>query len=357
MLAPKVSVLMAAFNAEQHLCEAVDSILAQTFVDFEFIIVDDGSTDGTATLLDSYSDARIVRLRNESNIGLTRSLNRGLAVAAGDYVARMDADDISAPERLQRQAAYLDVHPHVGLLGSAFAFVDEAGAEKQVFAPPTQPTDLMAALLVQNQLCHGSVMCRKCCVKAVGGYRDVFRYAQDYDLWLRLTERCEAASLGEVLYRYRVTPRGISVAKVARQDAFNALAQRCAQQRRLGIPEDLSAAGGIAESGQGDMRLLRRIAASRAMAGYHVRWGRQSLARHAVREARHELFLALRQFPLAGAAWLYLGASLMGARLLSLSHRLIRAWRIHRQAMRHAPAAAARPGDRRSQSAEDIDGT
>jgi len=112
---PRVSVAMAVYNGERYLRQAVDSVLAQTFCDFEFLIVDDGSTDSTPEILAGYGDRRVVVISNSQNVGLTRSLNRCLERARGEYVARMDADDVSMPTRLEKQAAYLDRHPAVGL--------------------------------------------------------------------------------------------------------------------------------------------------------------------------------------------------------------------------------------------------
>src|SRR4051794_29608800 len=115
---PKVTVLLAVYNGERYLREAIDSILGQTFQDFEFLIINDGSTDSTREIILSYHDPRIRLVDNEDNIGQTRSLNRGLALAAGQFVARQDADDISEPERLASQVAFLEIHPEVVLLGT-----------------------------------------------------------------------------------------------------------------------------------------------------------------------------------------------------------------------------------------------
>ncbi len=117
--APRVNVIMAVFNGEQYLQEAIESILRQTFDNFEFVIIDDGSTDKTVEILNRFSDERIKRLTNESNIGLTRSLNRGIRFSRGEYIVRQDADDVSLPERLAKQVAYLDAHSMVGLVGTS----------------------------------------------------------------------------------------------------------------------------------------------------------------------------------------------------------------------------------------------
>jgi len=118
MKEPKVTVLMPVYNGEKYLNEAIDSILGQTFKDFKFLIINDGSTDGTADILKSYKDSRIKVTNNEKNIGLTKSLNKGLKMAKSEYIARMDADDISLPTRLQKQVEFMDSHPKVGVCGT-----------------------------------------------------------------------------------------------------------------------------------------------------------------------------------------------------------------------------------------------
>ncbi len=126
---PRVSVLMSVYNGERFLRDSVESILGQTFTDFEFLILDDGSTDSTCEILEEYAnkDARIVLVRNDRNLGLTRSLNKGLRLVRGEYLARQDADDISLPKRLEMQVKFLDAHPEVGVVGSALEIIDENG--------------------------------------------------------------------------------------------------------------------------------------------------------------------------------------------------------------------------------------
>ena len=127
---PKISVVMPAYNAENYIREAIDSILAQTFRDFEFLIIDDGSTDHTVEIIRSYSDSRIRLYQNERNMGVAATLNRGLDLARGEYIARMDADDISLPERFAKQAAYMDAHPDVAVCGSNIILFSEGAPER-----------------------------------------------------------------------------------------------------------------------------------------------------------------------------------------------------------------------------------
>jgi glycosyltransferase involved in cell wall biosynthesis len=130
---PKVSVVMSVYNGEKYLCEAIDSILNQTFENFEFLIVNDGSTDRTLEILQSYRDPRIKVINNERNIGLTASLNKGLKIAKGEYVARMDADDVSFPHRLEQQKAFLDRNPRVAMVGSWAEVIDESGKTQETW--------------------------------------------------------------------------------------------------------------------------------------------------------------------------------------------------------------------------------
>ena len=201
---PKVSVIVAAFNAENYLREAIQSVLRQTFQDFELLIVDDGSTDGTARIIRSYSDARIQLVENQRNMGLTKSLNRALNLARGEYIARQDADDISEPLRLQTQVAYLNRHPRVALLGSWFTVIDENGSEVRRTSLPTNDLDLHWAMFFYCPFVHGAVMWRHAPVREqIGAYNENLAYAQDHDLWARIASRFTVANLPEWLVRYR----------------------------------------------------------------------------------------------------------------------------------------------------------
>jgi len=235
----KVSVVMSVYNGEKYLREAVDSILGQTFRDFEFIIVDDGSTDHTWTILQSYDDSRIVLLRNQENIGLTRSLNKGLAAARGEYIARMDADDVSLPKRLEKQVAYLDAHPEVGLLGTWVEIIGERGERLSVLRRPVDPLFITWSLLFDNCLVHSTVMYRRSLVGKLGGYNPS-RYAQDYDLWSRMSLETQIVKLPEVLVSWRSHPAGITAQKLARQEAF-AYEISARNIRRLVNSENVSA--------------------------------------------------------------------------------------------------------------------
>jgi len=200
----RVSVVMAVYDGERYLREAIESILGQTFQDFEFIIVDDASTDSTPLVLDSYTDPRIVRLRNSQRMGLARSLNRGLEISRGELVARQDADDVSLPERLATQVDYLQRHTSIGLLGTAYHAVDSQGRHIATYRMPPADTTIRWAILFDNAFCHTSVMFRRELLDTSGSaYNESLPYSQDYDLWARWLRYTRAANLRAPLVLFR----------------------------------------------------------------------------------------------------------------------------------------------------------
>ncbi|MBI3951597.1 MAG: glycosyltransferase [Acidobacteria bacterium] len=201
---PRVSVLMPVYNGAPFLREAIESILSQTFTDFEFIIVDDGSTDETPEILGSYSDPRIRLLHHETNQGLTASLNDGLAVARGQLIARQDADDISLPQRLAVQVAFMEAYPEMGLIGSARIRISEDGTDLHTSAPETDNLKLKWLLLFRNQFTHTAVMFRRELAEAAGRYRRDEYPSDDYGLWSRMAKRAKLANISEPLVKYRI---------------------------------------------------------------------------------------------------------------------------------------------------------
>lgn len=215
---PKITVLMPVYNEEKFLREAIESILHQTFGDFELILLDDGSIDGSPAILAEYAhqDPRVSLVKNETNQGLIQTLNHGLEIANGEYIARMDADDISLPERFDRQVAYMDQHPEVGVLGTNIAQIDEKGRLMNRGRPldsrPISPTVISWMMLWRCAIYHPTVMIRRSVLRQTGfAYNPRFRHAEDYDLWTRLNKHTVIASLPEVLVYYRVHTNNISV--------------------------------------------------------------------------------------------------------------------------------------------------
>ncbi|MEW5961324.1 MAG: glycosyltransferase family A protein [Chloroflexota bacterium] len=206
---PLVSVLMPVYNGEPYLQEALESILAQTFTDFEFIVIDDGSTDHTGAILAGYEqrDKRL-RVYRQDNQGLTAVLNWGIDLSLGRYIARMDADDISRPERLARQVAFMEVHPEVGVCGTWVETIGELGG--QVWQYPVESCTIRCQLLFESALAHPSVMLnRELFIGAGLYYNPVYKQAQDYELWVRASQHFALANIPAVLLRYRLHSYGV----------------------------------------------------------------------------------------------------------------------------------------------------
>lgn len=229
---PKVSVIMSVFNGAKHLKDSIESIIHQTLADFEFIIINDGSTDATLEIIKSYGDARIKVISNDENIGLTKSLNKALKEAHSKYIARQDADDISMQNRLELQFDFLETHPQVALLGTGIYVVDEKGKgiEKRIMQPNPRGN-----LQKGNRIVHGSTMFRKSVIDKIGGYNEALKYAQDYELWLRMAKRYEVRNLTLPLYKLRMHGGSILFHKAEEQQICAVLAQKLARDE---ITED-----------------------------------------------------------------------------------------------------------------------
>lgn len=247
-LLPVVSVIMPVRNGARWLGIAIDSLLAQTVPDLEILIVDDGSTDATPAILEGYAgrDSRIRVIRQDA-LGLVAALNRGLEEARAPLIARLDADDSAMPERLQRQLAYMQANTRIGLLGSWAQKIDAAGQSIGWLKPVTDPEALAGLILRTNPMIHSTVMMRRDLIRRLGGYREAFRGAEDYDLWLRVSEVASVANLPECLIQYRWHSDNVSSRQSMRQAFSVRLAQRSMRLRRsraadpavaLGSPPD-----------------------------------------------------------------------------------------------------------------------
>lgn len=253
---------MSVFNSERFLPEAVESILDQRFREFEFIVIDDGSTDRSASILDSYQngDARM-RVCHEEHAGLIRSLNRGCELARGKYLARMDADDVAIKDRLAWQIDFMEAHQEVGVLGGAVEWIDATGKSVGIYPNPVGDREIKAELL--RGFCafwHPSILLRREVFAWAGGYRSAVVGAEDYDLWLRIADRFQLANLGEVLLKYRIHRDQVSMRKRKQQTLSKLAAKSSASFRRSGkldpldavaeITPELLAALGITEASQ-----------------------------------------------------------------------------------------------------------
>lgn len=237
---PRVTVLMAAYNAARYVAVAVDSILDQTYRDFELLIIDDGSKDDTACVLARYvHDPRVRVITLGKNEGLIHALNLGLSEARGEYLARMDADDICLPRRLERQAKYLDQHAEVGVVGSAATRIDGDGRHIERMICFSGEPDAVAERLTRGicPILHSSVMARTNLLRSLSGYRRDFPYAEDYDLWLRVSEVAAIRILPEQLICYRSSVGGIRFTTVTEAVISHAYALDCHQRRNVGQPE------------------------------------------------------------------------------------------------------------------------
>ena len=211
---PKVSVLMPVYNADEFLSEAIESVLNQTFRDFELIVIEDGSTDTSADILRTVRDPRLRIIDNGTNLGLIRSLNQGIGLARGQYIARMDADDISLPDRFAKQVAFLDGHPEIAVCGTWFRTI---GIHDRIHKHPAKHQDIVEDLLhVGCVIGHPTVMFRKSAVDEIQ-YESAFEHAEDYRLWARLSSRFKLANLPEVCLLYRTHAEQVSESKAAAQ--------------------------------------------------------------------------------------------------------------------------------------------
>ena len=227
---------MSVYNGAKFLAEAIDSILAQTFTDFEFIVIDDASSDDSLHIINSYKDARIIVLQNTKNIGLTKSLNIGIAKAKGKYIARMDADDISMPKRLEKQFGFMEEHLEFAFCGTRAKTINDVGKEISFFKPPTDSSKILALLIFKNCFFHSSLIIRTEKILRVSGYNENYKYAQDYKLYLELFKnKCYGINLKEQLLVYRVLNSNISHTNSDKQDDLACRAISNALQDCYGI--------------------------------------------------------------------------------------------------------------------------
>ncbi len=206
-----MTVLTTVYNRAAYLGATIESVLGQSFADLELLVVDDGSSDASVEVAQSFRDPRVRVLRNPTNLGIPRTRNRGLAEARGEYLAILDSDDVARPDRLRRQVDFLDAHPDVAVVGSFCAWIDGRGRRlRRVKRRPVHPDDVRAALLFRCPLQNSAAMGRTAVLRRFG-YRSEFEVGEDYDLWTRLSAEHRLANLPLVLVDYRVhgerTPR------------------------------------------------------------------------------------------------------------------------------------------------------
>jgi len=227
----EISVIISARNERKYVREAIASVLNQTFKRFEIVFIDDASDDGTAELVESFGDERIRLFRREKAAGLTANLRMACERARGRFLARMDADDLSEPNRLEVLFDLMDGDPELAFAASRARIIDERGAHIGFLGRAVGDGEMRANLLVSNVVVHGSAMIRATALEDVGGYRAEFRLAQDYDLWLRLAEKWRGRVIGDVLYGWRLRGDAVGASRRAEQILFADLARRLACER------------------------------------------------------------------------------------------------------------------------------
>ncbi|EMG0007840.1 glycosyltransferase, partial [Acinetobacter baumannii] len=197
-----VSVVLPAYNAELYLKEAIDSVLSQTFTDFELIILNDGSIDRTEEIILSYNDSRIVYVKNEKNLGLIGTLNKGINLAKGKYIARMDADDICLPERFKKQVDFLEKNNEIDLIGTNAIKINNNGDRIGVINMPASDHDIKMMLFIQSPFIHPSIMGRTTVFRSFEYEKEFYR-VEDYMLWIRMSQNSKFHNINEFLLKYR----------------------------------------------------------------------------------------------------------------------------------------------------------
>lgn len=308
----RVSVVMSVYNAERYLARAVESILEQDFEEFEFIVVDDGSSDGSRDILNGFTDKRLLVLE-QHNQGLPKALNRGISQSRAPLIARMDADDIAMQNRLQLQVEFLDTNTDHVAVGSNARVIDEAGRYVYTTDYPVDDENLRARLPV-SPLIHPSSVFRKAAFDAAGGYCEQMIAGQDTVLFNRIMREGKVANLAQPLIKYRIVPTSIS--KRERMDAeFSRIMRKAIMENEISREEAIYLMG----------RAKDRTARSRALA-YHTFLAKKLLwNNYKPEEARQHLRKSVKLQPTFEVALLY-AASFLPARLVKQAYRTSKVW-------------------------------
>ncbi|MCA9124765.1 MAG: glycosyltransferase [Planctomycetaceae bacterium] len=300
-MAPRVSVLLPVYNAERYISDAIASIVAQTFTEFEFLIVDDGSTDDTPSILSEWAerDTRI-RCNTQVNSGYVNALNKLLVDAQGEYIARIDADDMSMPDRFFHQVKFLDAHPEHVVVGSSLIIIDEDGDEFCTEQLPEAHADIEYSLLRgSGGLCHPATMIRRDAIGKVGGYRAEYYGAEDQDLWLRLAERGYLANLPAFLTKYRVHQNNFTFQNHIRsRERLRASLEDAYTRRGIAMPPDL----------------MTNVPEPTTLTERRRAWTWSAIRAHNYRTARKHARTGLFEEPCSRAAWVLAAYAYLGDR-------------------------------------------
>jgi len=343
---PMVSVVMVVCNADRFLAVAIESILGQTFKDFEFIIVDFGSTDKSKDIVSNYAerDSRM-KLHEIPHCGLAEARNAGCFQALGRYIAIMDADDVSVPDRLMLEVGFMEKHPEVGLLGGFTECIDAAGKSLaiRIHNPPTEHNEIKAALAVDCPFCQPTVLMRMEAFALVDGYRTVFAQAEDYDLWVRIAERFHCANLNQVVLKYRIHPYQLSIHKRRQQTLCKLAAQASASLRKNGKSDPLNSVKEITPA------VLDDLGVPKATQQSHLASQWQDWIRIAYMAGEDSAALKAALEMLQSSRWEYVerwqiaNLHLTVARLYWRQKRLLRSFVAAGRAVMTRPAVAGRP--------------
>lgn len=238
MTDPRVSVVMPVRNCSRYVSEAAQSILSQSYSNLELIVIDDGSDDDTPEIIDELgnADRRLMLIRQPPS-GIVAALNEGIRASRGEFIARMDGDDVAVTNRIERQVAALDSNIDIAVIGTAATMIDGHGAQIGSMMYPTSPKAILDRLPTANCIAHPTVLMRKRVVDAFGGYRAPFAGCEDYDLWLRIAEKHSLANLPEPLLLYRMHDRQCTWRQYEARILAELGAQACSKLRRAGRAE------------------------------------------------------------------------------------------------------------------------
>jgi len=309
---------MSVYNGVTHLKKSIDSILNQTFKNFEFIMIDDASIDSSLQIIQSYQakDNRIILIRNEKNLGLTKSLNKALTIAKGKLVARQDADDLSVETRLEKQYEFLMENPDIILISSSASIIDSKGNEIHPKHYKLSSEQIEKYLRRQNVIVHGSVMFRKNEIMELGGYREHFRYAQDYDLWLRIIDKHKIYILPEYLYKVKISLENLSIGNCILQEEFAKIAKKFYYERKKFRKDSY-------ENYFQDFSLDKiQVESHRAKAKYHFLKAMYLLGENKIFQLRKELLTSIKYYPFNLKTYFYLLISLLGLRGIKILRKV-----------------------------------
>lgn len=239
---PNISVIMSAYNVEKYLAESIESILSQTYRNFEFIITDDRSTDSTYKIMSRYTDKRMKVIKNNENKGLTKNLNTMIHQSKGKYIARMDGDDISLKDRLKNQFEYMQANPETAVVGGQGILINESGEEISKVLVPIGHESILSRIFVMNQFFHPAMLIRKKALEKVHFYDEKYLKSQDYNLIFKLiSEGYKVANLNEVVLKYRIHSESISQFSQSEQDYYASKAIKYGLKSILSIDSTMTA--------------------------------------------------------------------------------------------------------------------